>query len=378
MIRRLHSCLLAVLLLPAGALASQEADLEKLRQRLAAIQRDFEQASESRSEITDALRDSERAISDSNRNLSQLALQRRKADRDLDRLQQRTAELSVNYNKQKSLLGRLLYRQYIGGIDQDYLKLLLNSQEPNQLARELRYYDYIARERADTVQKLRSGLADLQAATRETQAKQQEIAALQGSEKKELNQLEREQDKRRRTLRKIAQQLKKQQHEIERLKRNEARLTKLVGELGQLSTDGDGFAFKSLKGQLALPVSGKVSNRFGERRAESNLPWTGWFVRAAARQPVLAVATGRVVYADWLRGFGNLLIIDHGQGFMSLYGNNETLYKQVGDSIQTGDIVASVGNSGGNVDSGLYFELRYKGSPFNPDKWIKSSQGKSR
>jgi septal ring factor EnvC (AmiA/AmiB activator) len=228
------------------------------------------------------------------------------------------------------------------------------------------------------LQKLRDGLAALQAATRESQAKQQEIAALQGSEKKELNQLQREQDKRRQTLRKIAQQLKKQQHEIEHLRRNEARLSKLVGELGQFSTDGDGTAFKALKGKLVLPVSGKVSNRYGERRAESNLPWTGWFVRAAARQPVLAVASGRVVYADWLRGFGNLLIVDHGQGFMSLYGNNETLYKQVGDSIQTGDIVASVGNSGGNADYGLYFELRYKGSPFNPDKWFRQPRGKSR
>ena len=378
MIRRLHSCLLAALLLPASALASQESDLEKLRQRLAAIQRDFEQASESRSEVADALRDSERAISDSNRNLSQLAHQRREADRDLFRLQQRTAELSANYNKQQSLLGRLLYRQYIGGIDQDYLKLLLNSKEPNQLARELRYYDYIAHERADMLQKLRSGLTELQAATRQTSAKQLEIVALQNSERQELSQLEREQDKRRNTLRKISQQLKKQQHEIDRLRRNEARLTKLVSELGQLSSGGDGNAFKALKGKLLLPVSGKVSNRYGERRTESNLPWTGWFVNAAARQPVLAIAAGRVVYADWLRGFGNLLIIDHGQGFMSLYGNNETLYKQVGDSIQTGDIVASVGNSGGNVDSGLYFELRYKGSPFNPDTWIMHPRGKSR
>ncbi len=378
MIRGLHSCLLAALLLPASAHASQESDLEKLRQRLAAIQRDFEQASESRSEAADALRDSERAISDSNRNLSQLTRQRRESDRDLDRLQQRTAELSANYNIQQSLLGRLLYRQYIGGIDQDYLKLLLNSKEPNQLARELRYYDYIARERADTLQKLRGALAELQAATRQTSAKQLEIVALQNSEKRELTQLEREQDNRRITLRKIGLQLKKQQHELARLRRNEARLTTLVGELGQLSSGGDGTAFKALKGKLVLPVSGEVSNRYGERRAESNLPWTGWFVRAPARQPVLAVAAGRVVYADWLRGFGNLLIIDHGQGFMSLYGNNETLYKQVGDSISTGDIVAGVGNSGGNVDSGLYFELRYKGSPFNPDTWIKHPRGKSR
>lgn len=378
MIRGLHSCLLAFLLLPASALASQQSELERLRQRLTAIQQDFEQTTESRSEAADALRDSERAISDSNRNLAQLARQRRTADLELVRLRQRTAELDARHDKQRSLLGRLLYRQYLGGIDQDYLKLLLNSKEPNQFARELRYYDYIARERADTLQKLRSGLAEIKAASRELQAKQQEISALQASERKALSQLEREQGKRRQTLTRIARQLKQQRHEIERLRRNEARLTKLVGELGQLSGTGDGAAFKALKGKLALPVSGKVVNQYGARRTESNLPWTGWFVRAAARQPVLAVAAGRVVYADWLRGFGNLLIVDHGQGYMSLYGNNETLYKQVGETVQTGDIVASVGNSGGNADSGLYFELRYKGSPFNPDTWIKHPQGKTR
>lgn len=376
--RKLHSLLLASLLLPASALASQEAELAKLRQRLSAIQQAFEQTSESRSEVADALRDSERAISNSNRNLSQLARQRRQADRDLERLQKRSAELTADYNTQQTLLGRLLYRQYIGGVDQDYLKLLLNSQEPSQLARELRYYDYIARERAETLQKMRNGLAELHDATRETKAKQQEIAALQKSESSELNLLEREQDKRRKTLRRIAHQLKKQQQEIALLQRNEARLTKLIGELGALSAESGGAAFAKLKGQLALPVSGKVSNRFGERRVESKLPWTGWFVRAPARQPVLAIAAGRVVYADWLRGFGNLLIIDHGQGYMSLYGNNETLYKQVSEEVQTGDIIASVGNSGGNVESGLYFELRYKGSPFNPDMWISHSRGKSR
>lgn len=378
MIRRLHPCLLGLLLLPPSALASQTTDLEKLRHRLTAIQRDFEKTSESRSEIADALRDSERAISDSNRNLAQLGHQRRKADQDLGRLQQRTANLNDRYSKQQALLGRLLYRQYIGGTDQDYLKLMLNSKEPNQLARELRYYDYIAQERAETLQRLRNGLADLQAATRDTRDKQREIVTLQTSEKKEMQQLAREQDKRRQTLHKISLQLKKQSHEIKRLQRNEARLAKLIGELGQLSAEGGGSTLNSLRGKLALPVSGEISNRFGERRAESNLPWTGWFVRAAMRQPVLSIAQGRVVYADWLRGFGNLLIIDHGQGFMSLYGNNETLYRQTGDEVQTGDIVASVGNSGGNPDSGLYFEMRFKGSPINPDKWIKLPQGKSR
>jgi septal ring factor EnvC (AmiA/AmiB activator) len=147
----------------------------------------------------------------------------------------------------------------------------------------------------------------------------------------------------------------------------------LVAKLAHVlsGTQPDSIPFKSLKGKLALPVKGKVRNQFGARRPESTMAWTGWFLRVPANQPVKAVAAGRVVYADWLRGFGNLLIIDHGQGYMSLYGNNETLYKQVGDSLRGGDIIAAVGSSGGNVDSGLYFELRFEGKPFDPGKWVR-------
>ncbi len=378
MTRRLPALLLLLLLCPAAVQASQQADLEKLRQRIAAIQRDLDRASESRSEITDELRDSERAISDSNRILAQLARQRREADRELARLQQRSSALDDDYRKQQALLGRLLYRQYLGGSDRDYLRLLLDSDDPNRIARDLYYYDHIARERAAILQRLRAQLAALQQAARDTRTKRQEIDTLQAAEKKELVQLEREQDKRRQTLRRIAQQLKQQRNEIQRLQRNEARLSKLVNQLSQLSVGNEHSSFRSLKGRLPLPVSGKVSNRFGERRAESKLPWTGWFVRAPTRQPVLAVAAGQVVYADWLRGFGNLLIVDHGEGYMSLYGNNETLYKQVGEKLQAGDIVAGVGNSGGNEDSGLYFELRHKGSPLDPAVWVRHPQGKSR
>jgi septal ring factor EnvC (AmiA/AmiB activator) len=174
-------------------------------------------------------------------------------------------------------------------------------------------------------------------------------------------------------LSKIALQMKQQRREIGRLQRNENRLSQLVAKLAHVlpATQPDSIPFKSLKGKLALPVKGKVRNQFGTRRPESTMAWTGWFLRVPANQPVKAVAAGRVVYADWLRGFGNLLIIDHGQGYMSLYGNNETLYKQVGDSLRGGDIIAAVGSSGGNVDSGLYFELRFEGKPFDPGKWVR-------
>jgi septal ring factor EnvC (AmiA/AmiB activator) len=274
---------------------------------------------------------------------------------------------------QQIMLGRLLYQQYLDGGEQEYLKLLLNNDDPNQVARELHYYEYIARSRADTLKSLRSGLSKLQAVTDQARRKSDEVAALQAEERAQQKLLEQDKRARQQMLHRIALQLKQQRREIGRLQRNENRLSQLVEKLARVLPDSKGneTAFRSLKGKLAMPVKGKPRNQFGARRPESTLAWTGWFLRAAANQPVKAVAAGRVVYADWLRGFGNLLIIDHGQGYMSLYGNNETLYKQVGDSLRGDDTIAAVGSSGGNEDSGLYFELRFEGKPFDPKPWIR-------
>ncbi len=371
MTTHLRSALLALLFFTGSACASQQNDLEKLRKRIAALQQDFDKTNESKSEAADALRESERAISDSNRALELLAQQQRAANKELQALQQRAGALQTEMQGQQAQLGRLLYQQYLDGGDQDYLKLLLNNDDPNQVARDLRYYEYIARSRAATLKSLRSGLAKLQAVTAQARAKSEEIAALQAEERKGLQQLERDKRARQHMLGKIALQLKQQRREIGRLQRNENHLSQLVEKLAHLLPGTGSVPFPSLKGKLAMPVKGKLANRFGSRRPESTLAWTGWFLRAPANQPVKAVAAGRVVYADWLRGFGNLLIIDHGQGYLSLYGNNETLYKQAGDTLRGGDTVAAVGNSGGNEDSGLYFELRFEGKPFDPGKWVK-------
>lgn len=131
-----------------------------------------------------------------------------------------------------------------------------------------------------------------------------------------------------------------------------------------------GRAFESLRGKLKLPVRGELAGRFGTPREGGGVTWKGVFIKAESGQSVRAVADGRVVFADWLRGFGNLLILDHGNGYMSLYGNNESLLKSVGENTQSGENIASVGSTGGALESGVYFELRHEGKPFDPMKWI--------
>jgi murein hydrolase activator len=186
---------------------------------------------------------------------------------------------------------------------------------------------------------------------------------------------------------KVSRQIEKQRREISTLKRDENRLARLIEQLSQMlsrprsrserlrnervpDASGDGTAFSQLKGRLNLPVRGELRNRFGSPREDSGLSWKGLFIAAPAGQEVKAIAAGRIVFADWLRGFGNLLIIDHGGGYMSLYGNNESLFKRVGEAAQGGETVAGVGNSGGNTNSGLYFEIRYQGKAFDPLGWI--------
>lgn len=378
--------LLGCVLAAAGsAFAGQQEELENLRQRITAMQRDMDKTSESKAEAADALRESERAISDSNRKLAALSSEQRIADHKLGELQSQQQQLASSMSGQQVLLGRLLYQQYLGG-QQEYAKLLLSNQDPNQVARDLQYYRYIARNRASWLNTMRANLNKVASLSEATREQREALAAVQAEQKSQQQALQSKQRERQQTLVKISQQLRGQRREIHRLQRDENRLAQLVEKITEMLAHPkaksifrndklpdnrfDGKPFAKLKGKLAIPVKGDITNRFGASRPDSTVLWKGIFVRAATGQTVKAIAAGRVVFADWLRGFGNLLIIDHGTGYMSLYGNNETLYKQVGDELRGGDTIATVGNSGGNEDSGLYFELRLESKPLDPLKWL--------
>ncbi|MFA6902994.1 MAG: peptidoglycan DD-metalloendopeptidase family protein [Gallionellaceae bacterium] len=385
--------LLASTLCLHSAHANQQHELEILRQRISALQHEMEKTSDSKAETADALRESERAISNSNRILHKLAKQQRELNLSLGHFQQQSKKISGEMQQQQVLLAKLLHQQYLGG-QQEYFKLLLNNHDPNQTARELQYYEYIAQSRAAWLKNMRENLAKLGHISTQARQKNIELSTLQAEQAQQKQSLLREKNEHQQVLKKIAQQLKQQRLEIGRLQRDENRLATLLENLSRIvaepktkpaTKDADEIVkrplntpFVSLRGKLPLPVHGQITNKFGSRRPDSPVLWKGLFIRAASSQPVNAVAPGRVIFADWLRGFGNLLIIDHGRGYMSLYGNNETLYKQLGDELQAGDTIAAVGNSGGNENYGLYFELRHEGIPLDPDKWVKRRSSRAR
>ena len=386
---RLLVLALCTLTLVNAAYASKQEELANLRKRIAAMQRDMDKTSESKSEVADALRESERAISNSNRKLAELAAQQALVDQKISQLQGQQQKLSVDMAEQQMLLGKLLYQQYLGG-EQEYLKLLLDNQDPNQMARDLLYYQYIARSRASWLTNLRDNLASLNTISVATREQRKELASLRTQQTAQKSTLEKEQQARKRLLAKISLQLHQQRREFTHLQRNENRLSQLVARIAKMLAQSrskpkskslfrnddlpdnrfDGNPFEQLKGQLTLPVRGEITNRFGSLRPDSTVHWSGLFIKSPGGQAIKAIASGQVVFADWLRGFGNLLIIDHGNGYMSLYGYNETLYKQVGDVLRGGDTIATVGNSGGNEDFGLYFELRHQSQPLDPMKWV--------
>jgi len=369
---------------PAGA-GAKETELRELRGRIEALQKNLAATEETRSEAADALGESERAISDTNRALRELGAQSREINKRLAELGTETRKSEDALKSQQEQLSRLLYQQYLGG-QSEPLKLLLNREDPNETARRLHYFGYISRARARLIGEMRESLAQLQQLAKEAGEQAAELAAVTAESKALRARLEREKRARGQVLTRVSRDVQRQRREIGTLKRDEARLARLVDSLTKLvarpkpaprtrnervpqASEGDS-PFLELKGRLSLPVRGELANRFGSPRADGGVVWKGLFITARAGEEVRAVADGRVVFADWLRGFGNLLIVDHGDAYMSLYGNNEALYKRVGDAIRSGEPVAAVGASGGNTDSGLYFELRYQGRPLDPMDWV--------
>lgn len=374
-------------------------DLAAVRRQIQALQKSIEEAEGNRAEVTDALRESEQAISATQRRLHQLEGERQRINRRLDELGRDSETTQAQIDAQRERIANLLQRQYLRG-DDDALRLLLRGGEPADAQRDLVAYKRILGARKKAIERLQEQLQRLSELRADIDARRTELQAVQREQQGEAKKLERQKSEHARTLTRLGRDIEARHRQIETLKRDELRLTQLIERLAALKRPAPkpvkprvpgatpatpppapiasealpdrGFKgdFAALRGRLRLPVRGEVVNRFGSPRADTGLAWKGLLIRADAGAPVLAVAPGRVAYADWLRGFGNLLIIDHGDGYMSLYGYNESLLKQAGETVGSGETVARVGSSGGSEGTALYFELRQAGTPLDPLVWV--------
>jgi septal ring factor EnvC (AmiA/AmiB activator) len=384
----------------AASVDSKKGELHDLKGRIEALRREMAAAEESKGHVTDQLRDTESAISDANRRLHELGTERAGLKAQIADLDTQNQRLDRQTGAQQNQLAQLLRSQFVGG-DSDALTLLLAGSDPNQWSRDRYFLTQLSRAKADLIQQLRGIAAEKKRLADATRERQSQVAENEHRQQESRAQLLERKKQRASKLTAIGDRLKAQRREIATLKKDEQRLAKLIEGLARIAATRkakarapqaapaaggsaaarsprlkshdpgniDG-AFAALRGKLRLPIKGTVAGRFGTPRAEGGALWKGVFIRAAEGIDVRAVAPGTVVFADWLRGFGNLLVIDHGDDFLSVYGNNESLLAAVGAVVKNGDSVATVGNSGGNADSGLYFELRHRGQPFDPLKWV--------
>ena len=374
---------------PAKTQEEAREQQRELRERISALQKKLAAAEEIKTEASDALRESEQAISEANRELRQLNRQSRESNTKLGELRKSSQDTGNALRAQQDLLGRMLRQQYLQG-QSAALRLVLSREDPNEMARQLHYLAHIARARAQLVDGLRSNLREIDRLKVEIAEEATAIARIAAEQTAQRKRLEQEKRARAGVLSRVSRDIRTQQREMRAMQANENRLTRLVDQLAKLvvrkpatgsrprpridrvpSSRNDDSPFGALRGKLSLPVRGELGSRFGSPRTGGGITWKGLFIAAKSGDDVRAVADGRVVYADWLRGFGNLLIVDHGDSYMTLYANAEALLKQVGDVIRGGEPVATVGNSGGNAESGLYFEMRHEGRPFDPLNWVK-------
>lgn len=253
---------------------------------------------------------------------------------------------------------------------QDFLKLLLNQESPDTFERMARYHRYFTDARLDALDEYRQTLDDLADNRFQLETRAEEERDRREELRSREQALVSEREDRRGLIAELDEEMEDKTSERKRLEADRTRLEQLFAELSRRATELDGSAFEARKGNLPWPLKGRVTNAFGQSRADGRLTWHGMLIAAEEGTEVKAVFRGRVVFANWLRGFGLLTIIDHGGGFMTLYGHADVLLKTVGDFTEGGEVIARAGKSGGQQVSGLYFEVRQKGAARDPIGWL--------
>ena len=286
-----------------------------------------------------------------------------------EQLREHRDRLLVDRQVQAERIGQHLASAYrLSG--EDLIKQLLNQESPAQLERMVRYHGYFSRARIDALKRFEQIVADIET-NRESLSAQQALLQTQTAQLETRRQtLLGERKERGALIDELKAQVESKQVRQARLRKDQERLEALLTRLREADGELDGRAFAARRGSLPVPIAGTLAGRFGQVRADGRMRWQGLSYNAPTGTGIHAVFSGRVVFADWLRGYGLLVILDHGGDYMTLYGNADSLLKSVGDRVEGGEQIAQAGRSGGQADSGLYFEVRHKGAVVNPLAWL--------
>ncbi len=379
----------------SGVLASADHQLHDIKNRIRQVQKDVSETESSRQQAQDQLKKIEQAITLTMHKLHYLEQQQADLTQALGGLYQQTDQARGQLSNDQQRLALWIESRY----QQEFSREWYDS--PDQETDTQVYLDALSRYQAAQVSASQAHIQTLSEMTRAHERRVQELRHVTDEVQHQQARLKEQNDAKAKLISLLSQRLDSQRQSLSALQRDAARLTQLMEKLARQAEERrshrshhhmarpsnepdqetkvirdtpepgqDGSVFARLRGQLRLPVAGELKNRFGSPRVDTGLKWTGLFIHSPSGQPVKAVANGRVVFAGWLRGFGNVLILDHGSGYMSLYGGGEGLRAHVDETVERGAVVAVTGNTGGMDESGLYFELRYQGKPFDPLTWV--------
>jgi septal ring factor EnvC (AmiA/AmiB activator) len=365
--------------LPAAAApdaAAKQQQLDALKAKLAKVQADRDRDLQRRDAAQVQLRQSERGLAALSREVSGLDSQLAVAQARLAELQRQQAQRQAALDAEKAALAQQIQAAYMEGRESE-LKLVLDAEDPAVAGRLLAYYDYLDRARAARIGTVRKDLDALAAVDQQLTEQYAALKKLRDSRAQALADREQQRAARRGLVASLDASIKGREAEMAHLKRDAQSLQSLLDDLEQAMTDippdlEQAHRFAALRGRLPWPVAGHILKRYGEARAGGGrLKWDGDLIAAPPGTPVRAVSYGRVVYSDWMPHFGLLLILDHGDGYLSIYAHNESVLKQVGDWVRAGDAIATLGDTGGQDEPGLYFELRHGTEPLDPKRWMR-------
>lgn len=367
-----------LLLLTSTAVTANDANtqrqLDSLNEKIGSLKKSIGKQQDDRSSTAKALRNIETDIGKLATKLRQTSTKRDQQQRKLAELETRQQQLRKKQLSQKSLIAEHVRSAYTLG-KESQLKMLLNQEQPEKLSRTLTYFDYFNRARSEELSKYRDTLSELDLLKPAIKTEAQALANTSAELKRQQQALVQQKQQRAKALAGIDREIQSNTSSLNNLDKErkslESVLQAVEREITNIAMPESYKPFKAMRGKMPWPVTGKLLNRYGASRQGSAVTWQGIQIAGREGDSVLSIHNGRVVFADWLRGAGLLIIVDHGGGYLSLYAHNQSLLRAEGDWVKGGEAVATVGNSGGQRQAGLYFEIRYKGRPTDPRSWCK-------
>lgn len=382
MIRPLIAALLLSLLVSTPARADDDrlkrstAELEQVRQRIERLNQSLQKDRGEQDALRASLEEAERRISSAVARLRELDQNIRAQDRKVARTRGERRDAQIGLDEQKQALATQVRSAYLVG-QQARTKLLLNQEDPAALSRVMTYYDYVNRARTERIHAINAQIEFLRAIEARLQAEVDELAALRKQQESQLTQLEAGRAEREVAMERIESRIRDQGSELKQLAADEQALNKLIQSLRDLLADipadlGSEKPFGRQKGRLPWPFKGRILADYGAPKAGGQLRWNGVWIGGKAGDPVRAVARGRVAYVGWMHRYGLIAVLEHSGGYYTLYGHNQAVFKSVGEWVNAGETLSSVGDTGGHEHSGLYFEIRKGTDPINPRPWLRS------